>query len=320
MSENISNKKNKIFKNVVLILMVFCFLFIAFSGIIKNRDIWQTIGLGYDKLPMKEISLAHDWVGVALLVLIIIHLILQRKWFVYIYEKMVEAKKVLIIITISILIIIAAYFIYTNSGDFFVNLQKSRVTELEKVEVKEYEGKDLSSLSDFHENSIKGPQYIDINNYKLEISGLVNKVSKLTYDQVLEHDAYSKIVTLNCVEGWSATVLWEGVLLKDLFEATGIQDSANTVIFYAEDGYSSSLTLDYILDNDIMLAYKINDTTLPAANGFPFQVVAEDKWGYKWVRWVTKIELSDDPDFKGYWEKAGYNQKGDLDGPKFEPY
>jgi DMSO/TMAO reductase YedYZ molybdopterin-dependent catalytic subunit len=58
--------------------------------------------------------------------------------------------------------------------------------------------------------------------------------------------------------------------------------------------------------------------TLPPERGFPFQVVAESKWGYKWVKWVTKIELSDDTDYKGYWEELGYNNDGGIEGPIFE--
>ena len=90
------------------------------------------------------------------------------------------------------------------------------------------------------------------------------------------------------------------------------------MIFYAYDGYSTSMPLDYIIENDIMLAHKMNSVTLPTERGFPFQLVAEEKWGYKWVKWVTKIELSDNPRFKGFWEQRGYNQDGSVEGPIFE--
>lgn len=196
--------------------------------------------------------------------------------------------------------------------------QIETVKQLQEAEVREYEGEKLDTVVKFRENSIKGVQFVELEDYKLRISGLVDDELSLTYDEVLDFQKYSKVVTLFCVEGWDVKVLWEGVLLKDLFEEAGIKEGANTVVFYAEDGYSSSLGLDYVLDNDIMLAYKINDVILPPRNGFPFQVVAEDKWGYKWVKWVTRIELSDDPNYKGTYEKAGYSVKGDVDGPKFD--
>ncbi|MBN2126898.1 MAG: molybdopterin-dependent oxidoreductase [Candidatus Diapherotrites archaeon] len=198
-----------------------------------------------------------------------------------------------------------------------VNSNQNSV-ELPSVEVREYQGENLSSINDFRENSIKGPQVIDADSYYLEVSGLVESPKNYSYEEVLQKQNYSKVITLHCVEGWSAKILWEGVLLKDLFDEVKVKPEASTVIFYAFDGYSTSLPLDYILNNDILIAFKMNEVILPAERGFPFQLVAEDKWGYKWIKWITKIELSDNPQFKGFWEQRGYNNNGDLSGSKFE--
>jgi DMSO/TMAO reductase YedYZ molybdopterin-dependent catalytic subunit len=203
-------------------------------------------------------------------------------------------------------------------GLALVSCAGSQPTALEGVEIREYEGEKLSSINDFRENSIAGPQNVSLEDYKLEIAGLVDKPLALTYDQVLDRKQYSKVLTLYCVEGWDAKLLWEGVLVEDLLNQASVQDSAVTVIFHAADGYTSSLPLDYVRQNKIMLAYRMNQVNLPPERGFPFQVVAESKWGYKWVKWVTKIELSDNPNYRGYWEQRGYNNDGDLSGPIFE--
>ena len=184
--------------------------------------------------------------------------------------------------------------------------------ELTKIEVTEYEGKDLSSLTDFRENSIKGPQYINTDVYTLTIDGLVEQPNSLTYDEVLDNQKYTKVVTLHCVEGWSVDILWEGILLADLFEAVDIQESADTVIFHTEDGYSTALPLQTIMDRQLMIAYKMNGVVLPPERGFPFQLVAEDKLGYKWIKWITRIELSDDANYKGYWEQRGFDNEADV--------
>jgi len=194
------------------------------------------------------------------------------------------------------------------------------VTQLPAVEVREYEGQNLSSINDFRENSIAGPQHVDIETYRLEVVGLVDTPLSLTYDEVLALPHYEKVVTLYCVEGWDVTILWEGVLIEDLLAEAGVQDGAVTLIFHAADGYTSSLPLEFIRQNDIMLAYKMNGVTLPPERGFPFQVVAESRWGYKWVKWVTKIEVSADADYRGYWESRGYNNDGDVEGPIFETW
>ena len=91
-----------------------------------------------------------------------------------------------------------------------------------------------------------------------------------------------------------------------------VKDSANMVIFYAVDGYSTSLPLQTVLDRNMLLAYKMNDVVLPPERGFPFQLVAEDKLGYKWAKWITRIELSDDVNYRGYWEQRGFDNDVEI--------
>jgi len=199
------------------------------------------------------------------------------------------------------------------AGVFLARDRSTNVGNLAAVEIKEYQGTDLSSITDFRENSIKGPQYIDLESYRLKVDGLVDNPLEYTVDEVKDnHQSYQKVVTLNCVEGWSVKILWEGVLVKDLIEEAKVSPEANTVIFHAYDGYTTSLPLDYIVGQNIMLAYKMNGVVLPPERGAPFQLVAESKWGYKWIKWVTEIELSNDVNYQGYWESRGYSNNGDL--------
>ncbi|NYB52308.1 MAG: molybdopterin-dependent oxidoreductase [Methanobacteriaceae archaeon] len=190
-------------------------------------------------------------------------------------------------------------------------LQPSSIP-LDSVEVREYQGEQLSSVNDFRENSIKGTQRVDINNYSLEVTGLVLNPRNYTYDQIKGFQSYQKVVKLDCVEGWSVNILWQGVMVKDILNEVQPLPQANTIIFYAVDGYSTSFPLEYIQKKQIIMAYKMNNATLPPERGFPFQLVAESKWGYKWIKWINKIELSDNPNYQGYWESRGYSNLGNL--------
>jgi DMSO/TMAO reductase YedYZ molybdopterin-dependent catalytic subunit len=201
----------------------------------------------------------------------------------------------------------------------FTTQNSSNVTSLAKIEVKNYKGKKLSSLTDFVENSIKGPQFIEQATYRLKIDGLVDKPQNYSYGDVVDkHKKYSKVVTLNCVEGWSVTILWEGVLVRDLLNEAGVKNDAQVVILYAHDGYSTSFQVSYFKDHDILMAYKMNGVTVPPERGFPFVLVAEDKWGYKWIKWIDHIELSDNLNYQGYWESRGYSNTGNLKEPYFK--
>lgn len=192
-------------------------------------------------------------------------------------------------------------------------LQTNEPKNLYPAEVREYQGENLSSISSFRENSIKGPQYIDNQTYRLSVTGLVNNTLSLSYNQVLaDFQAYKKVVTLHCVEGWSVKILWEGFLLEDLLRRAGADMNATTVIFRASDGYSTALPMDYIKDRKIMIAYKMNDLTLPPERGFPFQLVAESQIGYKWIKWLTSIEVSNDSGYLGTWESRGYSNNGTI--------
>jgi len=195
-----------------------------------------------------------------------------------------------------------------------VDMDTDETEELEPAEIREYEGVQLSSINAFRENSIKGPQEVDVENYMLSITGLVTNPKSYAYDEVVnKHQKYKKVVTLDCVEGWSVTILWEGLLVRDLLEEAKPLANAEVLIFHAYDGYTTSVPIDYIMNNDILMAYKMNDVILPPERGFPFQLVAESKWGYKWIKWITEIELSDDVNYRGYWESRGYSNSADLD-------
>jgi len=162
------------------------------------------------------------------------------------------------------------------------------------------------------DNSINAIQNIINDTYRLKISVLVDESIELEYEDVIDLDSYEIKITLYCVEGWDATILWKGVLLEDLMRLGGINPEANTVIFHAVDGYTTSLPIKTIIDNQLILAYSANGLELPPEMGYPFIVVAEDKLGYKWARWVSEIELSDDEDYRGFWEKRGYSNEADI--------
>ena len=221
---------------------------------------------------------------------------------------------------INLVILCLYLFVFTVVSGCLSSPQEPAVDSNEasnEVEATEYNGIELTPIDKQGNNAIKGTQYIDRDTYKLQIDGLVENPAELTYDQIIEYPSTSRVVDMNCVEGWGFTAKWTGVLVETLFNDVVVKENATTVIFYCADGYSTSHDLNYLLDNDIMLAYRINDVTLPQDRGFPLQLVAEDKYGYKWAKWITGIELTD-VEYSGYWETRGYNNKGDFGGPAFE--
>ena len=198
---------------------------------------------------------------------------------------------------------------FTSAGDTVSEATRSRYRV---NEIDQYQGARLDPAIGPRDNSIKGIQQVDTASYALSIGGLVDHSLSLSYDEVRVLDAHERLITLYCVEGWQTTILWKGVLLGELIAMAGAKPEAVTVIFGSVDGYTTSLPLQTIKDKALILAYSANGLDLPPAMGYPFIVVAEDKLGYKWARWVNSITLSDDADYRGYWEQAGYSNEAEL--------
>lgn len=222
-------------------------------------------------------------------------------------EKPKNLSKIISAVFISLLLVFAFVAIY------FGNQTANQPSTLYPGEIRDYQGENLSSIADFRENSIKGPQNVNASTYRLQITGIVNKTLEYTYDEVLaKFQRYQKVVTLHCVEGWSVNILWEGFLVNDIIAEAGVSSSTVAVIFYAYDGYSTMLPLDYLTSRNIIIAYKMNGLTLPPERGFPFQLVSESQYGYKWIKWITKIELTDNPNYLGFWESRGFPNNATL--------
>jgi len=191
------------------------------------------------------------------------------------------------------------------------SVQAPASSDLPEVEVVEYAGMKLTPLSEQRNNAIEGTQYIDRETYRLKVTGLVDEEIEMSYDDLLDLPAYSEFVRMPCVEGWGFDAKWTGFRVADLLDEAGLRPEAAYVVFYSADGYSTGLDLDYLREENILMAYGINDVTLPPERGFPLQLVAKDKYGYKWAKWVTEIEVVAEEQ-RGFWESRGYSNSANV--------
>jgi DMSO/TMAO reductase YedYZ molybdopterin-dependent catalytic subunit len=212
------------------------------------------------------------------------------------------------------IIVIALVIILVGSIVFYGQL--SCAPPLGEGEATEFMGKKLTPVSQQGNNALAGTQVINNETYRLVVDGLVDNALNLSYADLLAYPQVSKLVDLDCVEGWGFTAKWTGPTLNSIFADAKVKPEAKIAIFYTADapeGYTS-LDLSYIQAKNIIIALKDNDITLPPNRGFPFQVVAEGKYGYKWAKWVTRIQLSADTSFRGYWESRGYSNDANITG------
>jgi sulfane dehydrogenase subunit SoxC len=124
------------------------------------------------------------------------------------------------------------------------------------------------------------------------------------------------------------TARWGGTPLRPLLAEAGVGESAVEVLFTGldrgidggiEQAYQRSLTVEEALRDDLLLAYEMNGAPLPAQHGFPLRLVVPGWYGMTSVKWLSEIEVLDEP-FGGYQQAQAYRlrQAEDEEGTPLE--
>lgn len=167
------------------------------------------------------------------------------------------------------------------------------------------------------------PQYLALAaggfaDYRLAVGGLVEKPASLSLAELRALPSRTQITRHDCVEGWSAIGKWKGARLSALLEA--VQPKAHTrfVVFHCADPkgdgtskYYESIDLEDAFHPQTILAYDLNDRTLPIPNGAPVRLRVERQLGYKHAKYIMRMELVESFEKVrggkgGYWEDRGY--------------
>jgi DMSO/TMAO reductase YedYZ molybdopterin-dependent catalytic subunit len=155
--------------------------------------------------------------------------------------------------------------------------------------------------------------------YALDVGGLVAAPRRFTLAELRALPSRTQITRHDCVEGWSAIAKWQGARLSALLDVVKPARTARYVVFHCADPmeeggqspYYESIDMDDAFHPQTLLAYMLNDKTLPVTNGAPLRLRVERQLGYKHAKYVMRLELVDD--FSrigggqgGYWEDQGY--------------
>jgi DMSO/TMAO reductase YedYZ molybdopterin-dependent catalytic subunit len=155
----------------------------------------------------------------------------------------------------------------------------------------------------------------DPQTWQLRIEGLVERPQTLTYAQLLALPRVRQTSDFVCVTGWSVDdVRWGGVRFDDLLAAARPLPAARALRFVsAEQPYEDSLTLAQLREPDALLAYAMDGKPLKREHGAPVRVVMPQMYGYKGVKWVSKIVVTDRVE-DGYWQQRGYDRDAWIGG------
>ena len=152
--------------------------------------------------------------------------------------------------------------------------------------------------------------------WRLDVGGLVATPLRLSFEDLQGFEEIEQYATLACIDNpvggnLIGTALWRGVKLKDILNRATIKEGVVDIVFHAADGYTDSIPLERALNDGTLLVYQMNGEPLTPTHGFPLRLLVPGIFGMKNVKWITGIEAVDF-DFKGYWQKRGWNDRAEY--------
>jgi len=165
---------------------------------------------------------------------------------------------------------------------------------------------ELTSNEDFYRIDINttAPR-VSIEDWRLEIGGLVENELSLTIEELRAMPAVTQILTMQCISNriggdLTGTTRWTGVRLKDVLDLAGLKPEAKEAFIRSTDDFFEGVKMDDILDDRTLLVYDMNGVPLPRDHGFPLRIYIPNRYGMKQPKWIESIQMVDD-EVQGFW-------------------
>jgi len=167
-------------------------------------------------------------------------------------------------------------------------------------------------LPGFHIRSANPFMGVDVDNWALVVTGLVKKTVGLTYEDLFGLKMESQVSRLKCVECWSAKATWEGFRIEELIDRVQPDPTAKYVYFQSADSYYESYSLEELKRDRVLFVIRMNGKALSKEHGFPLRLIAPFKYGYKNIKYITRMEFTDSRK-RNYWSQNGpYSVDGTI--------
>jgi len=149
---------------------------------------------------------------------------------------------------------------------------------------------------------------VTTDSFTLRVSGLVQRPTTLSFDDLVRLPQTSLNHDFQCVTGWRVEdVAWKGVQVRDVLDVVGLAPGAAALRFTSSDGeYTESLTLEQVTNDDVLVATHLEGEVVTRAHGGPVRLFVAPMYGYKSLKWLSGIEVTESV-IPGYWEQRGYD-------------
>ena len=130
--------------------------------------------------------------------------------------------------------------------------------------------------------------------WRIQLDGMVSRPGPYLLSEIKKFPARSQITHLACEEGWSFIAEWKGLPLAHLLDAAGTLPQAKYVVYLSMDPSRwDSIDMNEALHPQTLLTYGMNGAELPVPHGGPVRLRVPRQLGYKSVKWVTRLTVTD---------------------------
>ncbi len=144
-------------------------------------------------------------------------------------------------------------------------------------------------------------------NWDFRVFGLVENEYTLSYSELKALGPTRVGADMHCVTGWTTLDNeWEGVPFRVVAERARPKPDAAWVVAHSEHGYTSNLSLQAMLDDDVLLAWGNRGEPLTPEHGFPLRLVVPKRYAWKSAKWIRAVEVTAQ-NRRGFWEARGYH-------------
>jgi DMSO/TMAO reductase YedYZ molybdopterin-dependent catalytic subunit len=147
--------------------------------------------------------------------------------------------------------------------------------------------------------------------WRLSVDGMVDRAASFSLTQLKSYPSRRQITQLACEEGWSYIAEWIGVPLSRVLDVVGIHPQAKYVVYFSIDSdWWDSIDMADAMHPQTFLAYGLNGNELPVGNGGPLRMRLPRQLGYKNVKFITHLTVTDN--LKGFGTGLGSASEGDY--------
>ncbi len=147
--------------------------------------------------------------------------------------------------------------------------------------------------------------------WTLSVRGEVERPTTLDYAALLALPQKEVEVDIHCVTSWTKLgTRWQGVPFRTIAERVGPTGRAKFVVMECEQGFTTSLPLDALLDDDVLVAHAFGGAPLPSEHGGPVRMLVPKRYFYKSAKWLRGLRFVE-VDEPGFWEVRGYSNVAD---------